>query len=285
VLEPRADRVRRTATVHEDWLAWLPDAKDHLFAFTNQELEASYISVSVALNDALTLCKQGMFLQAREEATTFTDLFERVSGGLRAVLRAVDEHGQEFGTMPNFAPLRSDYFRSERAKQIARTNSLFSFLVLRSRKRFFRKLAAVEQVVADLHREARNLTRQMSGAAGEQVDKEWKRLEVLHYDLNTCLRETTVMLKSFFCVLPANELAGFRNRLFPVLAAAVASRLPEPRLTILVRLGRQSAVQHAMAAGGDFPGTVPLQPQPHLKRDNSGSGDGIPTNRMRPDGN
>ena len=284
MLEARADRVRRTATVHEDWLAWLPEAKDHLFAFTNQELEASYISLSVTLDDAFTLCKQGMFLQAREQAATFADLFERLASGSRAVLRALYEHGQQVGTVPNFAPLRSDYFRSERAKQIARTNSLCSFLILRPRKRFFRKLAAVEQVVADLHREARNLTRQISGATGLHVDKEWKRLEVLHYDLNTCLRETTVMLKSFLCVLPANELTELRNRLFPVLAAAVASRLPEPRLTTLVRSGRQSAVQRAAGTSGDFPGTAPAQPQPHHNRDNSGSGDGIPSEWMRPDG-
>ncbi len=284
MLEARADRVRRTATVHEDWVAWLPEAKDHLFAFTNQELEASYISLSVALDDAFTLCKQGMFLQAREQAATFADLFERLAGGSRAVLRALYEHGQQFGTVPNFAPLRSDYFRSERAKQIARTNSLCSFLILRSRKRFFRKLAAVEQVVADLHREARNLTRQISGATGLHVDKEWKRLEVLHYDLNTCLRETTIMLKSFLCALPANELTELRNRLFPVLAAAVASRLPEPKLTTLVRSGRQSAVRRAVGTGGNFPGTSPVQPQPHNNRDNSGSGDGIPSNWMRPDG-
>jgi hypothetical protein len=283
VLEARGDRVRRTATVHEDWVAWLPDAKDHAFAFTTQELEASYISLSVTLNDALTLCKREMLLQAREQGATFADLFDRLAGGSRAVLRAMHEHGQQFGTLPNFALLRSDYFRSERARQIARTNSLFSFLILRSRKRFFRKLAAAEQIMADLNREVRNLTRRMSGENGLIVDKGWGRLEVLHYDMNTCLRETTVMLKSFFCVLPPNELEEFRKRLFPVLAAAVASRLAEPRLTTLVRPGQQPAARRA-AAGGDFPGTLPLQPQSHLTRDNSGSEDGIPSKRMRPDG-
>ena len=137
MLEARVDRVRRTATVHEDWVAWLPEAKDHLFAFTNQELEASYISLSVTLDDTFSLCQQGRFPQAREQAANFADLADRLAGGLRAVLRSMHEHGQQFGTVPNFAPLRSDYFRSDRAKQIARTNNLFSFLILRSRKRFF----------------------------------------------------------------------------------------------------------------------------------------------------
>lgn len=284
MLEARVDRVRRTATVHEDWIAWLPEAKDHLFAFTNEELEASYVSLSVTLDDTFSLCQQGKFPQAREQAANFADLADRLAGGLRAVLRSMHEHGQQFGTVPNFAPLRSDYFRSDRARQIARTNNLFSFLILCSRKRFFRKLAAVEQVVADLRREVRGLVRQISEATGLQVDKAWKCLEVLHYDLNTCLRETMIMLKSFFCVLPCDEVGGFRKRLFPVLAAAVASRPAEPRLTNLPRPGRQSNLQRAIAVAGDLVGTVPFHPQAHRSIDNSGSEDGIPSTRMRPDG-
>ena len=83
MLEPRVDRIRRMATVHDDWIAWLPEAKDDLFAFTNQELESAYISLSVTLDDAFTLCKQGMFPTAREQAPNFADLFGGLAGRLR----------------------------------------------------------------------------------------------------------------------------------------------------------------------------------------------------------
>jgi hypothetical protein len=284
VLEARVDRVRRTATVQEDWQAWLPEAKDHLFAFTNKELEASYVVLSVTLDDAFTFCQRGMFLPARDQAAVFGDLFERVSGCLRGVLRALCEHGRDFGTLPNVAPLRPGFFRSERAQQIARTNNLFSFLVLRSRKRFFRKLGAVEQIVADLHLEARGLTGKIAQADGLHISKQWKRLEILHYDLNTCLCETTIMLKSFFCVLPIDELTEFRKRLLPVPAAARGMALPEPLFTNTKRAasGRQMPVYRA--GGIQFPEVPRLQPQSYHPRDNSGSGDSISTSRMHPDG-
>ena len=44
-------------------------------------------------------------------------------------------------------------------------------------------------------------------------DRAWRELEVLGYDLNTCMGETTVVLKSFFCALPVEELEAFRQKL------------------------------------------------------------------------
>jgi hypothetical protein len=41
----------------------------------------------------------------------------------------------------------------------------------------------------------------------------WKKLEVLGYDLNTCMGETTIVLKSFLCALPADELEIFVREL------------------------------------------------------------------------
>jgi hypothetical protein len=38
-------------------------------------------------------------------------------------------------------------------------------------------------------------------------------MERLHYDVNTCLRETQVMLKSFLRALPSQQLDSFEERL------------------------------------------------------------------------
>ena len=42
----------RTASVHEDWIAWLPEEKDRLFDAILSELEISYGILSVSLDDA-----------------------------------------------------------------------------------------------------------------------------------------------------------------------------------------------------------------------------------------
>jgi hypothetical protein len=82
--------------------------------------------------------------------------------------------------------------------------------------RFSRKIRALLQIVTELQHETRNIARTEAG----QIAISWNRLEEFHYDLNTCLRETLVVLKSFLCVLPAQELAPFQGRLL--------SRMPQP---------------------------------------------------------
>ena len=204
--------LRRTASVQEDWLAWLPEEKDRLFDTTRNELDRSYGILSVTLDDAFNLCRQGKLAPAREQARMFADLFDRLAGRVRGILRSLYEHSREFGTFPNTAPLRPGFFRSERGQQVARANNLLALVRFRSRTRFFRKLGALEEIVAGLQREARETARDIAEGVAISWRKQWTRLEVLDYDLNTSLRETTIVLKSFFCVLPTEELPAFRQR-------------------------------------------------------------------------
>ncbi len=39
---------------------------------------------------------------------------------------------------------------------------------------------------------------------------EWQAVDAAHYDLNTCLREAIVLLKSFLMALPNDELKAFQ---------------------------------------------------------------------------
>jgi hypothetical protein len=214
--------LRRTASVQEDWVAWLPEEKDRLFDATLSELELSYGILSVTLDDAFNLCHLGKLSPAREQARVFAELFERMAGRLRGTLRSLYEHSREFGTFPNTAPLRPRFFRSERAQQVARSNNLLALVRFRARTRFFRKLGALEEIVAGLQREARETAGDIAEGIAVSWRKQWTRLEVLDYDLNTSLRETTIVLKSFLCALPIEELPAFRQR--------VASLTPKPSL-------------------------------------------------------
>ena len=215
--------LRRTSSVQEDWVAWLPEEKDRLFDATLNELDIAYGILSVTLNDAFNQCRQGKLAAAREQARMFGELFDRLASRLRGILRSLYEHSREFGTFPNTAPLRPGFFRSERAQQVARANNLLALVRFRARTRFFRKLAALEEIVAGLQREARETAWDIAEGLALSWNKQWMRLEVLDYDLNTSLRETTIVLKSFFCVLPSEELPAFRQR--------AVSLSPKPSMT------------------------------------------------------
>lgn len=243
---------RRTASVQEDWVAWLPEEKDHLFDATLNELEILYSILSVSLNDAFNLCRQGKIAPAREQARIFAELFERLGARLRAVLRCLQEHGRQFGTFANTAPLRPGFFRSERARQVARSNSLMALIRFRARTRFFRKLGALEEIVSGLQRQARKTAQEIAEGIAVSWSNQWTQLEVLDYDLNTSLRETEIVLKSFFCALPIAELPIFRQKAMPV--------TPYPgrrRGSVLARLESASRKGCQVPAEGSTPGKGP----------------------------
>ena len=51
--------------------------------------------------------------------------------------------------------------------------------------------------------------------------------------MNTCLRETTVVLKSFLCALPSEEVQHLRQKLEPA-----ADSSPLPRRALRLRFGQ-----------------------------------------------
>jgi hypothetical protein len=100
-------------------------------------------------------------------------------------------------------------------------NSLLAKVLFRDRTRFFHKLYSLGEIIEDSQKEARAIVESISEGATKFPDRAWQQLEVLGYDLNTCMGEATVILKSFFCVLPPEELETFREKL----AKLAASRL------------------------------------------------------------
>jgi hypothetical protein len=220
--ELRAKRAsQRYRTVREDWSAWLPDEMDQLFGATRSELECSNGILSVALDEALALCEREEFSIARERARAFAGLFDRLAIRLRIVIRTIEDHGSHFGTLPNVTPLQSENFRGATAQRISLMDNLLAKVVFRGRTRFFHKLNALKEIIEELQRETRLIVEGVAEGAQVIPNRAWKELEVLGYDLNTCMGETTVVLKSFFCALPAEELGTFRQKLVRQVPAIV----------------------------------------------------------------
>ena len=217
----RVRRARqRTRSVREDWVAWIPNEMDSLFEATRRELESTNVFLSIILDEALSNCKQGLFESAKESADIFGGLFDRLSKQVCQVARAVKEHGSRFGTLPHVEPLLPSNFRGEAAKHVSFMNQLLSRVLFRERTRFFHKLHSLDEIVADLQRGVGETVQEMVEMDAPDLDLAWQELEVLAYDLNTCMSEITIMLKSFFCALPTDELESFRQRLAVPLPAS-----------------------------------------------------------------
>jgi hypothetical protein len=216
----RAKRAgQRSRSVHEDWFAWIPNEMDQLFDATRSELETSDFILSISLDEALALCKGGQFDSAKERANVIVGLFDRLAVRVGHVIRTIKDHGAHFGTLPNVKPLSPSNFRGATAQRVSLMNNLLAKVVFRERTRFFHKLYSLDEIIEDSQREAHAIVSGISESASQFPDRAWQQLEVLGYDLNTCMGETTVILKSFFCALPPEELETFREKLVNLVPA------------------------------------------------------------------
>src|ERR1700730_15032959 len=186
---------------------------DQLFDATRQELESSNFILSITLDEALSLCKGGQFNFARDRVTVIASLFDRLAGRVGHVIGAIKDHGSHFGTLPNVSPLSPSNFRGATAQRVSFMNNLLAKVVFRERTRFFHKLDSLGEIVDDAQKEAGAILAVISQGSSQVPDQAFQLLEVLGYDLNTCMGETTILLKSFFCALPAEELETFRAKL------------------------------------------------------------------------
>jgi hypothetical protein len=226
-----AKRARqRSRSVREDWSAWLPNEMDSLFDATRGELESSNVILSISLDEALSFCEGDKFDCARESAPVFAELFDRLAGRLSLLIRTIRDHGSHFGTLPNVSPLSASNFRGATAQRISMLSGLLAKVVFSSRTRFFHKLSSLGDIIEELQKETCTIVSAVADGNHELTERAWRELEVLGYDLNTCMGETTVVLKSFFCALPAEELEPFRRKLLTLVPApqAVETGLDRP---------------------------------------------------------
>ena len=205
--------LQRARSVRENWLAWLPAEKDALFEAAANRLEVLYSMLSIALDEAFELRAKGALAHAREQAGICADLLDRLAACLLGTLRAMEDHGRHFGTLPDVAALNPEFFRGETAQRSARRSSMLSRVLFSSRSRFFHKLRALAETVETLQEEFRAAAEELADGSSVHPGADWQALDFLHYDLNTCLREAVVVLKCFLCVLPEEEVPPFRQKL------------------------------------------------------------------------
>lgn len=203
----------RSGSVSDDWRCWLREPQNDVFRAVAGELEARYAMLSVTLNEALALCRGGALRKAQQEASCCGELAGRLATGLEATLRALQSHARHYGTLPNAAPLDPANFRISRSQRVAWVHMVLCRVLFSDRSQFFHKLRTLEELVADLAAQFHETTVELADGATTDTATLWEALDQQHYDLNTCLRETVVVLKSFLRVLPEEEVDDFRQGL------------------------------------------------------------------------
>ncbi|HYL61096.1 MAG TPA: hypothetical protein VE077_00620 [Candidatus Methylomirabilis sp.] len=208
------DRVRvpssRGMSVKDDWCAWLPREKDEVFRAYVQQLDVGYNMLSVSLDEVLSLRQNGLFAKAGEAVSVTADLCGRFTNSLAALLWSLAEHAKHHGIVPNAAPLDPTNFQGARGQRAARFSALFCRILLSERFQFLHKISTLGEMVADLSHDFCSAAADIAEIRYLAPDTIWRTIDTSHYDLNTCLREAIVLLKSFLLALPNNELAIFQ---------------------------------------------------------------------------
>jgi hypothetical protein len=192
--------------------------------------------MSVSLDDALSLRARGELVRARQQVSVSADLLARLSASLVGACGVLSGRGRHISNVPKVAPLNTDNFRGETAQTAASWNEFLHRVLFASRSRYFQKLRILSETLQNLAREYNDAAEDVAGGISVQPGDSWDKLECLHYDFTTCLRETEVLVKSFLRSLPGEQLQTFAAELDAV-------PVPEKGTTVAqrTRISRASA--------------------------------------------
>ncbi len=207
------EEAEASRSVRQDWFAGLPAERHRAFDAAVGGLESLYGMASIALDEAFSARDRGVLVLAREQVAISAELTARLAVQLLEALRALQEYGRKSRKYPQVTALNSDFFRGAAAQRIAAMEELMHRLMPSRRARFTHKVEALGQAVQELSKDYRAVAEEIATGASTDPASHWEAMELLQYDLNTCLRETIVILKSFLLTLSSGQFEAFQERL------------------------------------------------------------------------
>jgi hypothetical protein len=199
----------RAGSVSQDWRSALSAHKSQTYLDTLRGLETSYAMFSVNLDEAIGLRRNGRFGKAHQALSVTPALCIRLVGPLLALLRAMLGHAKHFRIVPNLSPLDPENFQQAKSRRAASFNGICSRIFLSQRSQFLHKISTLVELVEHLNQSFCDAVEELNDPSSIQPEREWDMLDESHYDLNTCLRESIVLLKCFLLALPEDQLREF----------------------------------------------------------------------------
>ena len=205
-------RKSRANSVQADWIGSLPELKMQAFRSYARDLESLYLMLSAPLDEAIGSRKRGLREESIKHVLIVPGLVTHFMKHLDGILRAMQQHAKNRRTEPSVAPLNPANFLSPDGIKGARRSQLISRVLISKRTRYIEKIRSLRQMMTHIENGFRGAAEGLipAGAASESASL-CAALDALHYDLNTCLRETMVLLKCFMRAIPEPELAEFQK--------------------------------------------------------------------------
>jgi hypothetical protein len=219
------------ASVHVDWYGWMPDARLNAFRVYSNDSEACYVMLSVTLDEAFGLRESGSLRKSFQIVDVTPALCSRLTDRLLGLLASLDEHAKHYGIIPSIAPLDAANFRSARGQRTARMSSILSRVLLSQRAQFLSKVTCLRDMVSDFGTDFCDAAKDLASGATPDCAPLWLALDQNHYDLNTCFRETMILLKCFLRVLPDDQLPSFQK----TVDTRMIARLLKPQRKLIRR--------------------------------------------------
>lgn len=219
----------RAGSVSQDWRRALTCEKSRTYLNSVSVLETAYAMFSVSLDEAFGMRRNGRTRRAYQVLSVAPALCRRLTSPLNSLLCAMLAHAKHFGTTPNLAPLDPENFQSSRSQRVARFNDLLSRILFTRKSQFLHKISALADLVDELDTSFEFTSEMLCEHQSLRPERDWEWLDSVHYDLNTCLRETVVLFKSFLHALPEAQLPEFEAALRVQSSASPVSSFARPR--------------------------------------------------------
>lgn len=203
----------RSNSVTEDWRKPLGSEKSRTYLNAVRSLETAYAMFSVNLDEAFGMRRCGRMANAYQVLGVSPALCHRLASPLHSLLCAMLDHAKHFGTTPNLVPLDPENFQSTKSQRAARLSELFGKILLTRKSQFLHKITALSDLVQELNASFESTIEKLGEQHSLRPERDWQLLDMIHYDLNTCLREAVVLLKSFLHALPDAQLSEFEVHL------------------------------------------------------------------------
>jgi hypothetical protein len=208
-------------SVQADWIGWLPEAKMHAFRVYAEEFESRYLMLSVSLNEAIGLHRNGSDRKSYQIVLITPALCERLADPLEGMLCSLEEYVRRSKMAPSVCPLDAANFHGLRGQRSARKSSLLSNALLSQRAQYLSKVGTLREMVNYMSDDFRRAAEKLIAPHGPAKPAGlWPAMDAGHFDLNSCLRESMILLKCFLRVMPDQQLHAFQKSVSAHMIAA-----------------------------------------------------------------